>query len=318
MSFTDRKILKRFVKEKPLKSIQEFLTVKIITMPIQPIIAILFPGDMGTQIAKALIKNNYKVITAGNGRSARTLENIKSIGIEDVGSLQNIVEQADIILSLTSPEGSLEIAENTISCLENTDNRPVFIDLNSNTPEVALNLEKLFSAKNIKFVNGAVMGASKDIPDHATLIVSGTYRNIFLDVFSTVFKIKDAGEKTEAASAYKLLFSMVNKGMNALFFETMTAAAHFGILDELNDSLQEFLPGTYKDLMKTTPTYPQHIFRRIDEMKGLTQMLKSENLPGIIASGTAETFERVYESGIFKNENFEGVIDTLQSFKKLA
>jgi 3-hydroxyisobutyrate dehydrogenase-like beta-hydroxyacid dehydrogenase len=283
----------------------------------QPIIALLFPGDMGTQIAKALIKNNYKVITAGEGRSPQTLQNIKDVGINDVGSLQNSVEQADIIISLTSPEGSLDVAKNTISCLKNIVNRPVYIDLNSNTPEIALAIEKLFSSIDIKFVNGAVMGASKDIPDHATMVVSGIDRNLFIDQFSKIFKIKDAGQKTEAASAYKLLFSMVNKGMNALFFETMTAAAHFGILDELNESLQEFLPGTYQDLIKTTPTYPQHIFRRIDEMKGLTEMLKNENLPHVISSGIAETFERVYKEGIFKDEKFEGVIDALQSFKKL-
>lgn len=286
-------------------------------MPDQPIIALLFPGDMGTQIAKVLIKNNYKVISAGKGRSPRTLQNIKDVGIDDVGSLQNLVEQADIIISLTSPEGSIEIAKSIASHLIHTDNNPLYIDLNSNTPEVALVIEKLFSSMEVLFVNGAVMGASKDVPDHATLVISGVHRNVFINQFSEIFKIKDAGGKTEAASAYKLLFSMVNKGMNALFFETMTAAAHFGILDELNESLEAFLPGTYKDLIKTTPTYPQHIFRRIDEMKGLTQMLKNKNLPHVISSGIAETFERVYESGIFKDEKFEGVIDTLQSFKKL-
>jgi 3-hydroxyisobutyrate dehydrogenase-like beta-hydroxyacid dehydrogenase len=287
-------------------------------MQTKPVIALLFPGDMGTQIAKELIKNNFKVITAGEGRSPRTLQNIQDSGIHNAGSLQNAVEQAAVILSLTSPEGSLKLAENSISCLKKTENRPIYVDLNSNTPATALSIEKLFSSMNIRFVNGAVMGASKDIPDTATLVVSGKYRNLFIDLFSEIFKIKDAGEKTEAASAYKLLFSMVNKGMNALFFETMTAAAHFGILDELNESLQEFLPGTYQDLIKTTPTYPQHIFRRIDEMNGLTEMLREENLPNVIASGTAATFERVYKSGILENENPKSVIETLQHFKKSA
>lgn len=285
-------------------------------MQTQPVIALLFPGDMGTQIAKELIINHFKIITAGEGRSTKTLQNTKDAGIEDVGSLQKAVEQADVIISLTSPEGSLKLAEQVILCLKNTENRPLYIDLNSNTPASASIIEELLLSVNIRFVNGAVMGASKDIPDHATIVVSGTHRALFMDLFSAVFTIKDAGKKTEAASAYKLLFSMVNKGMNALFFETMTAAAHFGILDELNESLQAFLPGTYEDLIKTTPTYPQHLFRRIDEMKGLTEMLRNENLPNIIASGTAETFERVYESRIFENEKFEGVTETLQSFKK--
>ncbi|WP_131327885.1 NAD(P)-dependent oxidoreductase [Chryseobacterium vrystaatense] len=283
----------------------------------QPVIAVLFPGDMGTQIAKALIQHHFKVITAGEGRSVRTLENIRNSGIIDTHSLQETVEQADVILSLTSPEGSMKVAESVVSCLTMTSNRPIYVDLNSNTPALASSIEKLFLPVDIPFVNGAVMGASKDIPDHAVLVVSGVLRHWFISVFDSVFRIKDAGEKTEAASAYKLLFSMVNKGMNALFFETMTAAAHFGILDELNESLEEFLPGTYQDLIKTTPTYPQHISRRIDEMKGLADMLKDENLPYLIASGTAQTFERVSQSGIFENENPEGVVETLQNFKKL-
>ncbi|MDQ1803040.1 DUF1932 domain-containing protein [Chryseobacterium sp. PTM-20240506] len=286
-------------------------------MTAQPVIAILFPGDMGTQIAKTLIKNKYTVITAGEGRSQVTLQNIKDAGIHDVNTLQNIAEQADIIISLANPEASPKVAENIIGHLKNTDNRPVFIDLNSNTPQIALSIEKMCSKGNIRFVNGAVMGASKDVPDQATFVVSGIWRNLFAEQFGGIFKIKDAGEKTEAASAYKLLFSMVNKGMNALFFETMIAAAHYGILDELNESLQAFLPGTYQDLIKTTPTYPQHISRRIDEMKGLTDMLRSEGLPNTIAAGTAETFERVDESGIFKNEKFDGVTEAFRSFKKL-
>lgn len=286
-------------------------------MHTQPVIALLSPGDMGTQIAKALIKKNFKVITAGEGRSHKTLQNIQNTGIEDAGSLQNTVEQADVILSLTSPEGSLKLAENIVSCLKNASNRPLYVDLNSNTPAMALSIEVLLLSINIQFVNGAVMGASKDIPENGVLVISGIHRNFFLELFGKVFKIKDAGEKTEAASAYKLLFSMVNKGINALFFETMTAAAHFGILDELNESLQDFLPGTYQDLIKTTPTYPQHIFRRIDEMKGLTEMLESENLPNVIASGTAETFERVYQSNIFENETPKEVIETFRNFNKL-
>jgi 3-hydroxyisobutyrate dehydrogenase-like beta-hydroxyacid dehydrogenase len=287
-------------------------------MQSQPVIALLSPGDMGTQIAKALIKNNFRVITAGDGRSEKTLTNIQDAGIEDTGSLQNTLEHADIIFSLTSPKDSVKLAENIMLCLQNSSNRPLYVDLNSNTASLALYIEKLLLPMDIPFVNGAVMGPSKDIPDKAVFVVSGSHRNDFISLFRHVFKIKDAGKKTEASSAYKLLFSMVNKGMNALFFETMTAAAHFGILDELNDSLQEFLPGTYKDLIKTTPTYPQHLFRRIDEMEGLLEMLKNENLPHTIASGIAETFDRVYQSQIFENEKPEQVIETFQNFKKLS
>jgi hypothetical protein len=45
-------------------------------------------------------------------------------------------------------------------------------------------------------------------------------------------------------------------------------------------------------------------------------MLENEKLPHVIASGIAETFDRVYKSRIFEDEKPEQVNETFQNFKK--
>ncbi|RXM39117.1 hypothetical protein BOQ62_13670 [Chryseobacterium sp. CH21] len=280
-------------------------------------IAILYPGDMGFVIAKELIKNDFRIVSVSEGRSELTKKNIKNAGIEDLPSIKELAEVSDYILSLNSPKSSITIAKEVAESIAFTQKKAVFVDLNSNSPETALEIEKMMIHSGTRFINGAVMGASQDIPHSAVFVLSGKETQEFITLLSPIFKIKNAGDQTVSASAYKLLFSMVNKGINALFFETMIAAAHFGILDELNESLMKYLPGTYEDLKKTTPTYPQHIKRRIDEMNGLSEMLQTENLPNGIALTAAQIFEKIYNSGIFEDKTPKTVTETFEYFKTI-
>ena len=71
-------------------------------MPVETV-AVLSPGDMGSAVGAALGSNGIKVITALEGRSARTKALATSSGIEDAGTLEDVVMQADLILSILVP-----------------------------------------------------------------------------------------------------------------------------------------------------------------------------------------------------------------------
>lgn len=278
-------------------------------------IAIIFPGDMGTAIARELIKKNFRVISASEGRSEKTLENIKKVGIEDVHSLEKLVQEADYIFSLTNSKASTDVAKEITKLTEYKSTKTVYVDLNSNNPETALNIQKTIEKGQTLFVNGAVLGNTENIAENGTIVVSGKYAEEIFLLLSGTFKVKNLGESIETASAYKLLFSMVNKSINGLFFETMLGAAHFGFLEELNQELQNFLPGTYEDLKKTTSTYPQHIVRRIDEMQELENMLKSHNLSHNYAHSSKMIFNKVAKSGILNDKHPSSVSEVFQYFK---
>ncbi len=193
---------------------------------------------------------------------------------------------------------------------------PVFIDMNSNNPETVSEIQKIITNTKGLFINAAVLGNSNKVATNAKIIVSGTNTKQFIDTIGQVFHVKNVGSDITSASAFKLLFAMVNKSMNGLFFETMIAASHYGFIDELNNELESFLPGTYQDLVKTTPTYPQHIKRRITEMDELVKMLKTENLPFHYALAAQETFEQIDKEKILENKTVHSVRDVFDIFKK--
>ena len=70
-------------------------------------IAIQSPGDMGHEIGRVLVNGGYKVVSALEGRSKRTRDLAKSGGIIDVGSLENLYDDVDVILSIMRPDEAL-------------------------------------------------------------------------------------------------------------------------------------------------------------------------------------------------------------------
>ena len=73
-------------------------------------IGILMPGDMGHGCGKVFTENNFRVVTCLNDRSNRTKNLSYNAGIEDVQTIENVVDLSDIILSILPPEAALKQA----------------------------------------------------------------------------------------------------------------------------------------------------------------------------------------------------------------
>ena len=66
-------------------------------------IAVVGTGDMGSAVGGALVRAGYRVVTAGQGRSAASRALAAKAGIEDVGSLAAAVRSATLVLSIVPP-----------------------------------------------------------------------------------------------------------------------------------------------------------------------------------------------------------------------
>ena len=67
-------------------------------------VAIISPGDMGHAVGRLLRENGLRITTCLAGRSARTRGLSQQAGIIDVPALDELVRQADILLSITVSE----------------------------------------------------------------------------------------------------------------------------------------------------------------------------------------------------------------------
>nr|MBA2453357.1 NAD(P)-binding domain-containing protein [Chloroflexia bacterium] len=91
-------------------------------------IGLLSPGDMGHSVGKVLRDNGLRVITCLNGRSDRSRELAAKAGIEDVPTLEDLVSQADIFLSILVPARAVDVARQIASAMESTGSDLLYID----------------------------------------------------------------------------------------------------------------------------------------------------------------------------------------------
>src|ERR1700731_211084 len=76
----------------------------------QSTIGILYSGEMGSSFGKLLCEAGFHVITTVEGRSPRTHRLCYEAGLNVVGSLGEVLEQSDVLMSLVSPGAALSVA----------------------------------------------------------------------------------------------------------------------------------------------------------------------------------------------------------------
>ena len=73
----------------------------------QPVVAVIAPGMMGSAVAARLVENGIEVRTALGGRSESTLARAKAAGM--IGASDEEIAATDIILSILPPGDALGV-----------------------------------------------------------------------------------------------------------------------------------------------------------------------------------------------------------------
>lgn len=271
-------------------------------------IAILYPGDMGHNIADALVKHGYNVVSHLIGRSEETKANAEKIGIKDCRSLRDVAEQAVLIFSLVPPAAVKKVAEAYIEACSGVGEPALFVDMNAKSIATAREIAGLFSGAGLPFTNACIIGRAAFVADEGVIYCSGENTTMLEDISGKVFRVVNLGREVAAATAFKMCFAGFNKTITAAVFETATAANYFGITARLFEEIDNKLPGIIADISRTTGSYPKHLSRRKQEMQELDGMLSSLSLPNHIAQAAARTFAEVEKRGDF--EKFKAQADT--------
>ena len=109
-------------------------------------VAILSPGDMGHAVGRALGEHGLDVITCLQGRSERTRKLAQQGNIRDVPSLEEMVTQADLILSILVPEEALGVARSVANALQATGQETTFADCNAVSPGTSEEINSIITS----------------------------------------------------------------------------------------------------------------------------------------------------------------------------
>ncbi len=238
----------------------------------RPIFGILYPGEMGSAVGKALVEEGFSVITTTEGRSARTCRLCEEAGLAVVAGLPEVVQAADILVSLVSPSAAVTVAERVVAC-QRGPGPHLYAGFNSKSPSTARHIDALLAAAGIPFVDGAIHGLAGQLRAQGTLYLSGPSAAVVAAPFERVMRVKVLGDVPGRAAAFKMLMSGMSKGIIALFLEMTLAAQKTDFLGDLLAGYEDYYPGLMTVINRLLPTYRQHAARRGEELREMEQFL---------------------------------------------
>jgi 3-hydroxyisobutyrate dehydrogenase-like beta-hydroxyacid dehydrogenase len=256
-------------------------------------IGILYPGDMGHNVARVLLEDGFTVVTTLVGRSERTQRLSKSAAITMLDSLPQVAEQAELVLSIVPPAAAKTVAAEFVTAARQTAKRPLYVDVNAISPMTTQEVGEIITQAGIPYLDACIIGPARDVRGRCTFYISGPDGRRFEEQVGKSIRTHVLGDHIGQASAFKIAFSGLNKGLAALLFELTVAGKEFGFLDELLRTYSSVLPGIMQTLEWLVPTYPMHSARRADEMAELAEMLEHFGFSSVMARGTQETLAAV-------------------------
>lgn len=182
-------------------------------------------GKVSENLLNLMKSDDIEFITSAEGRSPKTIENIKKVDIEVLNTFKEVSIKSDILISANSPKNALEIAK-----MYGKFTKGIYLDLNNISPDTTLEINK--HVENL--VDGAIIG--KIDSDNPILYLSGLKSDelLFLNEFIETKKISD---NVGDVAILKLLRSTYTKSLSALLIESADLAKSYGLEDEFFDIL---------------------------------------------------------------------------------
>ena len=95
-------------------------------------IAIVSPGAMGSALGRGFAEGGARVVATVAGRSSRTSD--LAHGLELLPSLEAVIAEADVVLSVVPPGAALAVAQRVGAVARALGVHPLVVDLNAVAP----------------------------------------------------------------------------------------------------------------------------------------------------------------------------------------
>jgi putative dehydrogenase len=259
----------------------------------QPIVAVIAPGMMGSAVAKCLTSNGLEVRTLLQGRGPDTLVRAKHAGM--TGTSEAEVAGADFILSILPPGDAQGLAERLAPALRAAAKKPIYVDCNALDPATVLRVARVVEETGATFVDGGIIGGPPEPGSKATKIyLSGPEAGkvTVLEQYGLNMPVQPG--PIGAASAMKMSYAGITKGFTALGAAMMLA---------LKAELASSQPALYGWLTRQMPRMYSKAYRWVAEMEEIAAFVGEDPAAAKFYQGAAELYQRI--AGDFEGPNKE-------------
>ena len=256
-------------------------------------VGILSPGDMGHTVGNVLRQNGLRVITCLEGRSQRTRELAEKARIVDVPTYTQFATEADLILSIMVPAQAMSAASMVAEALQKIDTTLTYADCNAIAPQTVRKLGEIITSADGMFVDASIIGPPPRTPGATRFYASGPNLDIFSELNNYGLDVRVLGEEVGLASAIKMCYASLTKGLTALCTELLTAASVLGVSEALTAEFQVSQSALFERMENGLPGMPPKARRWIGEMEEISATFAHVGLTPNILTGAADMYRFV-------------------------
>ena len=262
-------------------------------------IGIMSIGEMGYHWAKVLKARGAEVLTYDRDRSPVTQKRAENAGVKFTGSLVELCSSAHLIVSIVVPSAAIKVAvEISKAALEANRKDLIYFDANAISPMTAETINTVLSETDMNFVDGCIIGSAAKIDKGAVIYASGPEAPRLLELGRYGLSVQVLGTGTSQASAFKVVYAGLTKGLQGLFVELLMGAKRFGLLDEIIKRYDESFPGLLEKVSSSIVGLRIHAGRRAEEMDELQRTYAHYGMQSIMAPAIQKVLGSIAELDI--------------------
>ena len=256
-------------------------------------VGILSPGDMGHTVGQRLREHGLRVIANLSDRSERTRQLAAKAGIEDVSSYEALVKEADIVLSILVPSQSGAAAQAVAEALSKTGAELLFADCNAIAPQTTRQIGEVVEDAGGRFVDASIIGPPPRREGTTRFYASGTHAKQLARLNEYGLDVPVVSERIGDASAVKMCYAGLTKGLTALCMELLVAAEALGVRRALLEEYRTSQAAMLQRMEGGLPGMPPKSRRWVGEMEEIAATMDSVGLTPKFHQAAAEMYRFV-------------------------
>ncbi|MDF3140092.1 MULTISPECIES: DUF1932 domain-containing protein [unclassified Streptomyces] len=254
------------------------------------VVGVLHPGSMGAAVAAQVRLSGAEVLWCPTGRSSATKERALRYGLTSATDLRELVDAADVILSICPPAYAEDVATEVAAHAF----AGIYLDCNAISPATMARVYAIVARGGAIVVDGSIIGSPPSDSKSPRLYLSGPKGALasVAPLFSgSAVHAHALSGGVGRASALKLSYSSFQKTSRVLAAVSYALARDYGVEEELLDIAQG---RTISYLAETNyiPKVAARSWRWGPELEEAAATLREAGLPAELAEAAATIMSR--------------------------
>jgi len=257
-------------------------------------VGIMSIGEMGFHWAKLLKSHGVEVLTYDKDRGEVSRKRAENAGVTSVRSMNDLVQEAELIVSIVVPSAAKKVASKVAKAALKTGRKDLlYCDANAISPMTADAIAEVLTPAEVNFVDGCIIGSAAKMGKGTIVYLSGPQAERLRGLEAFNIPLKLLGSGTNQASAFKVVYAGLTKGLQGLFCELLMGARKFGLLNEIRAQYEESFPGLLGRVAPSIVGLQIHAGRRAEEMDELKRTFNSQGLDSFMAPAVQKVLQAI-------------------------